>query len=378
MLDEYLNRDDVKNFIKELKSSPKCLEKSVHADSKYGMQIQNELALYLFYDIILKYKLIIDDPFLFPDFLSGVEKVFRKIDDYDDVHLGITKILIRLVETILEIKDEDSSEAKREVIKYFYQSYVVNGYVYHGFSTTYEEFIKGRNFIPEKYPNHYAKILRVKQILENYKINLIDKDFNSDSVGFTDDFVMACHYSISSPGYLYQLLVRNDKDRDLYLKQDYNALISSLKRFMSNHSISGSDQKIIIKTIEDELSFLHRVKRRASIILVKRNRVISDSVSKLRDYLDSDKDLIEIVERILVPKNNCISINQTIRYGEYQLLGLEDYYDVEDVVKEEKTYRAPSLQFANSYGVVSILLIVGSLLITFGVIVSIIMILRGM
>jgi len=378
VLDEYLNRDDVKSFIKDLKNSPKCLEKSAHADTKYGMQIQDELALYLFYDIILKYKLIIDDPFLFPDFLSGIEKVFRKIDDYDDVYLGITKILIRLVETILEIKDEDSSEAKREVIKYFYQSYVVNGYVYHGFSTTYEEFIKGRNFIPEKYPNHYAKILKVKEIFEKYKINLIDKDFSDDSVSFTDDFVMACHYSISSPGYLYQILVRNDKDRALYLKEDYNALISSLKRFMNNRSISGSDQKTIIKIIEDEWNFIHRVKRKASVLLVKRNKVINDSVSKLKDYLDSDKDLIEIVERILVPKNNCISVNQVIRYGEYQLLGLDDYYETVDVVKEEKSYRVQSFQLANSYGVVSILLIVGSLFITLGVIISIFMILRGM
>ena len=123
MLDEYFQREDVLQFIKELKTSPKCLKKSAFAESKYGIEIQDELALYLFYDIIFKYKIIIDDPYLFPDFLSQVEKVFRKIDDYEDVQLGITKILVNIVGTMLDVHDNQSPEGRSEIIQYFYQKY---------------------------------------------------------------------------------------------------------------------------------------------------------------------------------------------------------------------------------------------------------------
>ena len=53
MLDEYLKREDVLNFIKELRRCPKYLNKNVHVDSKYGMNIKDELALYQFYYFLL-------------------------------------------------------------------------------------------------------------------------------------------------------------------------------------------------------------------------------------------------------------------------------------------------------------------------------------
>ena len=379
MLDEYFQREDVLRFIKELKTSPKCLRKSAFAESKYGRLIQDELALYLFYDIIFKYKIIIDDPYLFPDFLAQVEKVFRKIDDYEDVQLGITKILVNMVGTILDVHDIQSFEGRKEIIQYFYQKYITDGYLVHGYSTTYEEFIKGRDFVPEKYPNHYSRILKIKHLLAKNKISLVYKNFQDNSISFTDDFVMGCHYSVSSPGYFYQLLVRSDKDRALYLKQDYRALISSLKRFMNNHSVNNATQRSVLKMIEEVWNFLYRVPRKVSLLFVKRDRIFPVT-DKLNEYLESDKDLIEIIERILMPKNNAIDISETLRYGEYQLVTLDDFYQKEDVKAEEMAFVKQGFlwRFANSSGVASLLLIVGSLLITFGVILSIIMIFRGM
>ena len=163
-----------------------------------------------------------------------IDKIFRKIPNYDDVNVGVYKALIKMVESILDVNSE-SDEGRKEIIKYFYNRYIVNGYYFHGYSTTYEEFIKGRNFIPERYPNHYAKMMKAKHILEKENI-MIDKSFAEESVSFTDDMVMACYYSSVSPNYFYQMLVHSDKDRDAFLKQDYRVLISSLKRFMSSKS----------------------------------------------------------------------------------------------------------------------------------------------
>ena len=56
VLDSYFSRDDVLEFIKELETSPKYRKMIVHEESRYGKNVKDELALYLFYDIILKYK----------------------------------------------------------------------------------------------------------------------------------------------------------------------------------------------------------------------------------------------------------------------------------------------------------------------------------
>ena len=381
MLDEYFKRNDVLDFIKELKSNPKYLKKTVHEETKYGQQMKDELALYLFYDIIFKYKILIDDEYLFLDFLLQVEKLFRKIDNYDDMLLGVYRIFINLVTTLLDVRDNQSEEGRKTIIEYFYQKYVTEGYFVHGYSTTYKEFIKGRNFIPEKYPNHYAKMLRVRQIFAKYKVQIMDKDFQKCDVSFTDDIVMGCHYSITSPGYFYQMITTCCKDNTYYLKQNYHALSSSLKRFMTNYSFRYSDQKVVLKIVEEEWNFIHRVPRKISLMFVKKQKFVSSNDDKLKLYLESDKSLLEIVERILTPKYHNLCVNQVLRYGEYQLIDLEDYYQAEEVkntLKVKEEHSLVPMQFANSYGVASILLIVGSLFITLGVLISIIMILRGM
>lgn len=381
VLDEYFKREDVLSFIQELESNPKYLRKIVHEESKYGMQMKEELALYLFYDIIFKYKVIIDDPYLFPDFLMQVEKLFRKIEHYDDMMVGVYKLLIRLVATVTDVKDIDSSEGRNEIIRYFYQKYVLEGYFIHGYSTTYEEFIKGRNFVPEQYPNHYSRMLRIKQIFVKYKIPVMNKDFQKNAVDFTDDFVMACHYSVASPGYIYQFIGACCKDQRDYLKQDCSTIMSSLKRFMINNSFSLSDQKTVLNIFEEEWNFIYRVPRRVSLLFVKKNKIMQMSNDKLNEYLDSHKSLLSIVERILMPKYNCISVENTIRYGEYQIISLDKFYKCfipDDAVELSSDKSFTPLKLLNSSGVISFLLILGSFCITLGVIVTIIMILRGM
>ena len=224
-------------------------------------------------------------------------------------------------------------------------------------------------------------MLRIRQIFAKYKIRVMSKDFQKTSVDFTDDFVMGCHYSITAPGYLNQLFTTCCKDSSSYLKQDYHAVMNSLKRFMSSNSFSFSDQKTVLRIIKDEWDFVYRVPRKVSLLFVKRNKVMTMSYDKLKEYVESDKPLIDIVERILMPKINCISVEQTLKYGEYQIVTLDDFY--KSPMADAEKSSSKSLFFIprtlmNSYGMVSFLLVIGSLCITLGVIISIIMILRGM
>lgn len=381
MLDEYLKNEEVIKFIKDLEKNPKCLQKSAHEETLYGKNIKDELALYLFYDTLLKYKIIIDDRESFEEFLNQVIKLFRKIESYDDIIMGINKLFINFIMSKLDIRDLDSKENKNQIIEYFYNKYIMEGYFVHGFSSTYEEFIKGRSFVPEQYPNHYGKMIKIKQIFENHNIEVMSKDFKETAVHFTDDFIMGCHYSVAAPGYFYQLLVDRCKDNSAYLKQNKSVLMNSLKRFMGNNLFSKSEEKNVIKMVDEEWDFIHRIPRKICLLFVKKNKIMELSKDKLNEYLESDKDLYEIIERILAPKYNDISVEKTIKYGEYQLINLDDFYKVtveekkEEKVDKKKTVK---LSFLNSYGMASVLLILGSFFITLGVIFSIIMILEGM
>lgn len=389
MFDEYFQRKDVLAFIKELETSPKYRKMVVHKESQYGKHIREELALYLFYDIIFKYKIIIDDPYLFEDFLCQVEKIFRKIDVYDDLVKGIQKLFIRYVGIILDVEDSSYSEERREIATYIYDKYIMEGYFVHGFSTVYEDIVRKYSFVPEHYPNRYPKMIVIQDIFHKYKTSIMDKNFFESQVSFTDDFVMGCYYSIHSPGYFHQLLtnemVYGKKVGDGYLKKNYRSATSIIKKYMSNYSFSDSDRKLVMSLVEEEWNLLHRVPRKISLIFVKRKRLMNVSRDKLEDYLESEMSLQEIVDRIFSSKCSNVSCKEELYTKDFEVVSLEDYYRDEEPVSEEKeipvveenTVMAPR-QLLNSYGMVSILLITGSLFITLGVIVSIIMILRGM
>lgn len=389
VLDEYYQRQDVLDFIKELKTNPKYRKMIVPEQSQYGKHIGDELALYLFYDIVLKYKIIIDDPFLFVDFLSQIEKLFRKIDDYDDLVRGVQKVLIRLVETILDIQDHSYMDIRREVATYIYDKYIMNGYFVHGFSSVYEEFIQKYSFVPERYPNRYTKMLVVQEIFSKYKVNLLNKDFYASSVSFTDDFIMGCYYSISSPGFYYELLCNESffgkKPRQNFLKMDYYATVNSLRKYMINHSFSDFDRKRVLEILQEEWELLHRVPRKVSLLFVKRSKLMDVSHDKLEDYLESDKNLQEIVDCIFSSKYPNVTCEKSLKISDFQMVSLDDFYRVEQKEKvqiesgsTDLAVDQSSFKLLNSYGTVSILLLLGSLLITLGVIVSIIMVLRGM
>ena len=88
MIKKYLKREDVSNLIKEIKRNPRYYEKEKLEDN---ISIGNELSLYILYDALLKFKIVIDDDSLFGDFIVQLDKLYKKIDNYDQIVIGINK-----------------------------------------------------------------------------------------------------------------------------------------------------------------------------------------------------------------------------------------------------------------------------------------------
>ena len=136
MLDSYLSRNDVISFVKEIRTSDRYFRK-LSTLVVHDLYTSYEEALYIFYDALLKYKIVIDDIYLFPEYLEQVEKLYRKLDNYNDIRFGINKLICRMLSIKLEIKNINDKDNRDLIIKYIYDKYIINGYFIHGFSSTY-------------------------------------------------------------------------------------------------------------------------------------------------------------------------------------------------------------------------------------------------
>lgn len=391
MIKKYLKREDVSNLIKEIKRNPRYYEKEKLEDN---ISIGNELSLYILYDALLKFKIVVDDDSMIGDFIAQLDKLYKKIDSYDQIVIGVNKLICYMTIKLFNIRGIDVKENKDKVIKHVYNKYILDGYYVHGFSTVYENSIKDNGFISEFYINYYQQFNDVKKIFEKYGMReIIEKDFSINKSYFTDDFIMGCHYSAMAPKYftnmLFNKIYGNSNGKDNYLKLDYDSSISYLKRFMNDKSFDRKDMDYILYIVKKEWDLLFRVNKKISLMLVKRD-FISFSNNNVNEYLNSSDDLYEIVDGILSSKIGSIVFDGTIESQNIEVISLENFYDIDvkninritiNDKDEELLYKnrreVMNREFLDAYGNVYIFLVFGALFISLGVIITIIMIIRG-
>ena len=386
MLDSYLSRNDVISFVKEIRTSDRYFRK-LSTLVVHDLYTSYEEALYIFYDALLKYKIVIDDIYLFPEYLEQLEKLYRKLDNYNDIRFGINKLICRMLSIKLEIKNINDKDSRDSIIKYIYDKYIINGYFIHGFSSTYVDEIKTNGFTPEIYENYYSRFDNINEIFKKNNVShMIPKDFSEKRVFFTDDLVLGCYYSMYAPLYFSKFLMNEEcygkiRQKDGFLKDSYSLVISPLKRFMSNNLFNDKDKKVILDLVKDEWDLLHRRDRKISLLLVKRS-VISDKRVSLDDLLNDPNDIYEVVDRLLSSKYNSISYSDSISKDDIEVLELDLFYEKKEEVKEDleeinKLKEEVGNDFFNKYGSVSYLLLLGSLFITLGVILTIFKVIGG-
>ena len=390
MLDEYLIKNSVVRLIKEIKNNERYFKKKSDLSCDSFISIGNEAALYIFYDALYKYKLIIDDEFLFDDYIDQIEKLYRKLDNFESIKYGINKVVCSTLITKFNIKDIKTQNEREKIIKYVYEKYIKEGYFIHGFSSTYVDDIKKNGFNPEVYENYYDSFNTINTIFGKYNCsNIINKDFSAKEVYFTDDLVMGCYYSVYSPLFYYKFLFNEESygkriRKEDCLKCDSIELSRHLKRFMNNNSFSEDDKKYILEIVENQYKLLHRKKEKISLLLVRRDIVFSKDAKEI-DFLSDDNDIYEVVDRMLSPKYNNLEHSRFISTNDFKVLELEPYIDIEEekkkIQKEEEKLRKKekevNIDFNNRYGSVSLFLLLGALFISLGVIIMVINILRG-
>ncbi len=384
MLDSLLEREDVKKILVDICNSARYYAKETSSSMGYQMYSGSSQLLFLFYDALFKYKLIIEEMYYFNDFLEQVDKLIRKIDSFSEIGYGINRIIGRVCAYKLGINDIDTDYAKETVLRYIYDKYIVNGYFIHGYTPHYYSSILENGFSPENYKNLYAKFRNVQNILKEKKhLSLMDKDFDAEAVSFTDSFLMGCYYSVNSPMYFSKLVSKNefiddDLSLDAYAMGDYELCLKNLYKVCAKLKLNDTEKYIFLDAFKSEWKLLEKNSSTISLMLITRSSLGVDfDIDKFITEV-KDNSFIEAVCKLLGQRSNVL-VSKYIRKDDITLLNLSSSkkYTKEEkkdslAVELERTFIRSDDEFAfsNTYGKVSILLLVGTMCITIGVILT--------
>jgi len=138
----------------------------------------------------------------------------------------------------------------------------------------------------------------------------------------------------------------------------------------------------VLDVIEKEWELLHRVDKKIDLLLVKRRLFNnSDNINVNQLAEDVELDINEAVDDIMYPRNNRIAFNKKLDIEDFEIVELDLVKDKREEVLEikEAEYKEKeemvAYDFQNNYGSVTIMLLSGAVLVSLGVILTIIYIL---
>ena len=390
MLERFFKRRDVTEFIDEVISNSIYSKKKNSVYDSYEVFVDSSQALFTFFDAIYKFAIIIEDEAYFTEYIMQVRKVIKKFENFNDINEGINKIIGKICALKLGLSDREDVIARKYIVKYVYDKYIVSGYVFHGFPSIYKDDICKYGLVPDNYHHMYDKFIEINKIFERHGFyNVLGKDFKVKGIYFTDSFILGCFYAFSSPMYFYRLLGSNNFDISnfddkAYLNNDYFASFNNLSLLMRKARLTEAEKKFVIKTCFEEWKLIKN-STNVSILAIKRSSVGLNYLKNIDDILAKTSfcDLGNSIGKIFSYCDNEILVTEKINSNDVNIINLNNYKELisirdmklNDIKNRQEAYNSDKI--INAYGKVSILMILGSFLITLGVIATIVMFYKG-
>ena len=390
MLERFFKRRDVTEFIDEVISNSIYSKKKNSVYDSYEVFVDSSQALFTFFDAIYKFAIIIEDEAYFTEYIMQIRKVIKKFENFNDINEGINKIIGKICALKLGLSDREDVIARKYIVKYVYDKYIVSGYVFHGFPSIYKDDICKYGLVPDNYHHMYDKFIEINKMFERHGFyNVLGKDFKVKGIYFTDSFILGCFYAFSAPMYFYRLLGYNsfdisNYDDKAYLNNDYFASFNNLSLLMRKAKLTEAEKKFVIKTCFEEWKLIKN-STDVSILAIKRSSVGLNYLKNIDDILAKTSfcDLGNSIGKIFNYCDNEILVTEKISSNDINLINLNNYKELKsirdmklnDIKNRQEAYNSDKI--INAYGKVSILMILGSLLITLGVIATIVMFYKG-
>jgi len=374
MITSMLEKKEVKDLLTKISNNPRYYDKKKKDSINYEKFSGLEQPFFLVMDSLIKYQILIGDEEYFSEYAHHLELLWHKIDNFHDINEGVSKILVKFVAKKLGYKNVE--ENRRGILKYIYDKYIVDGYLFHAISSVYVDDIKEKGFTPQQYDNYYEQFMEIQ---DKYPSFFRDMDFSHDYVNFTDDFVMACYYAVYSPSYFSSFLcpaTSKKVDVNSYARKDYMGCFKSLHQLLKSREINEVDSKKIEKLCNDEWKLLRQNESLPTIMMVKRKYFSKDKIQGIQEFfLDKETDISSLASQIMDYKIDSLAWNKSIPKEDIEFITIpySEFVVEKETTKVEIVLPTVRVEQHSEDGKVSFLVLLGSLFILLGVLASIIM-----
>lgn len=363
----------------------------------------NQYSLLIVMDIVIKYQIIINDEAYHNIFLDKLNAITTSYQNHQDLVIKGNKILIDLasIKTKLPLT---SKENKKQLLKYIYDKYIVEGYCFHSFPSIFKKETEENGLTGDIDIKELNDLKKISYIFEhhNYK-NIISRNLKEKrrAIYITDSPAMAYFYAFRSPEYMAELTslskyYKNIKDynRNAFYEKNYDGCKSNLESLCKHLKMTVKEENTVLKTFDKRWSHLKLSESMPCIAFIKRKDLAKDYLPNIEEIIESvDSMPLEIlVSKIIDSKYKIIRRYSNISSLNLSIITMPSYREIKNnkflskekpkvvlnlkeekiTVNDEEEEKNFNFKYAYSYGNASVLALTGLLLITLGLTLSII------
>ena len=365
----------------------------------------NRYSLLITMDIVIKYKIIINDDIYNNYFLNKLDTITSNYNNHEDLIIKGNSLLIDLVSNKLNVTTT-KTEDKKEILKYIYDKYIVNGYCYHSFPSIFKEKTEKVGLTQDIDIKELNDLKKIDYIFSNHNYkNIISRDLKEKSraIYITDSPAMAYYYAFRSPEYMAEITSLSkyynylkDYNKDAFYLKDYHKCKSNLASLCSHVNMTTKEETTILKTFDKRWQTLNLSESLPCIAFIKRSDLAKNYLSNIDDIINSVDtiDLNILVSKITDSKYPIIKRYSNINSLDLTVITMPSYREirnnkfiikdkpktvVEPITREayqEEKVKKEGFNFnyknAFSYGNANVVALTGLLLITLGMTLTII------
>ena len=359
----------------------------------------NRYSLLITMDIVIKYKIIINDDIYNNYFLNKLDTITNNYINHGDLIIKGNSLLIDLVSNKLNLTTT-KTEDKKEILKYIYDKYIVNGYCFHSFPSIFKEKTEEVGLTQDIDIKELNDLKKIDYIFSNHNYNnIISRDLKEKSraIYITDSPAMAYYYAFRSPEYMAEITSLSkyynylkDYNKDAFYLKDYHKCKSNLASLCQHVNMTTKEETTILKTFDKRWKALNLSESLPCIAFIKRSDLAKNYLSNIDDIINSVDtiDLNILVSKITDSKYPIIKRYSNINSLDLTVITMPSYREIRNnkfIIKdkpkvvlttktredyqEEKKF---NYKYAFSYGNANVVALTGLLLITLGLTLTII------
>lgn len=384
---EIFKSPEVLNILHEVLEDKKSINKvSVFSPNgeKYGY---NQYSLMIIMDFLIKYNIVIKDMNNFAFCIEELKKMIYSYNDHKELVLWSNELLGELIRLKLNLIDKISSDNKRKILVYLYDNYIVNGYMFHSFPSTFKELVeeKGLDANDYSYPIFYMK--KLYYMFKNHKYTDMIPEYLLEqitSISITDSPAMAYYYAFRSPQYFCNLVATSkyykddsEYDYEAYYRKDMEACQNNLLLLAKHLNMTDKEKETLMTAFKKQWDLLDASNALPEIAFISRKDVGKDSLDDIDEIIRKSKyeELVVSIARITDSKYSHVKRYSPLFPLSFTVKTFPSYREIKankfivkekEEKKEEDKLLIVAPKKSESYGYASIFTLFGLLFISLG------------